>query len=538
MKPRQLSVAIATFSYGGNGGLSSEHPDIRRWHVETVMLMDKDQRISEVFEFDIADTPITMSRNLAVLQARSVGADVLIMVDSDQKPDMHYGVLGSKKFFSSSFDFIYNNYDKGPHVVGAPYCGPPPEELVYVFRWTRKSSLPMLHQDAQFDKYGRDEAALLSGIQPCGGLPTGLIMYDMRIFDVTEPADLKPGETPKGWFYYEWLDKYAAQKASTEDGTATRDMSMVGYAKLKYNPVHCNWDAWAGHWKPYCVPKPNPITTESMNEKFIAAARSPISAYESKVMMGENKRDEERDSFFAKELNGHTKPSRHVVPFDSDVGRKMGPVALGDEYESAAATVAGFSIAMNTEDDMKVIARLAREANKRKVWRGVEVGSWFGDTSKVICDAVDAMESNAMLHCVDTWAGSPGDWSGNMAATVGPGEVYNQFVLNCQEYITEGCIRPERLASLEAAPMFRDESMDFVFIDANHDYEAVKADIEAWLPKVRPGGVLCGHDYSDGPLPGGKGEIEFPGVKQAVDEAFGDAVFTPLPGSSVWWIVK
>lgn len=63
-------------------------------------------------------------------------------------------------------------------------------------------------------------------------------------------------------------------------------------------------------------------------------------------------------------------------------------------------------------------------------------------------------------------------------------------------------------SSLDAAAWL-DETPDFVFIDANHTYDDVRADIRAWLPKVKPGGILAGHDYSP--------EM-FPGVCKAVDE--------------------
>lgn len=66
------------------------------------------------------------------------------------------------------------------------------------------------------------------------------------------------------------------------------------------------------------------------------------------------------------------------------------------------------------------------------------------------------------------------------------------------------------LPSVEASRFVPDGWADFVFIDAAHSYHAVKADIEAWKPKVREGGWLGGHDYHD----------VFPGVKRAVDEAF------------------
>lgn len=64
--------------------------------------------------------------------------------------------------------------------------------------------------------------------------------------------------------------------------------------------------------------------------------------------------------------------------------------------------------------------------------------------------------------------------------------------------------------SLEAAKKYADHSLAAVFLDADHAYESIAADIDAWLPKVVPGGVLAGHDYSE----------QFPGVVRAVRERF------------------
>jgi len=48
--------------------------------------------------------------------------------------------------------------------------------------------------------------------------------------------------------------------------------------------------------------------------------------------------------------------------------------------------------------------------------------------------------------------------------------------------------------SANGAKWFEDKSLAFVFVDAAHDYESVKRDIAAWLPKMKPGAVLAGHD--------------------------------------------
>lgn len=68
-----------------------------------------------------------------------------------------------------------------------------------------------------------------------------------------------------------------------------------------------------------------------------------------------------------------------------------------------------------------------------------------------------------------------------------------------------------RKCSLDAVAEFADESLDFVYVDANHSYQGALDDMLAWFPKVKPGGVFAGHDYLDGMLAAG----EF-GVKSAV----------------------
>jgi hypothetical protein len=257
---QKFNVGFCTFSYGGNGGISSEVPDIREWMTPLVSTLSRDPRVDQIRIWNLADTPITMTRNRAVLMAREYGVDCLVMVDSDMKPDM---MPDGKPFFTSSFDFFCEHYPKGPCVIGAPYCGPPPHECVYVFEW-RDMQSGNANPDFQLKMYERSQAVKMTGIQECAALPTGLIMYDMRAFELTEPK----AESDRPWFYYEFADKYQAEKASTEDVTMTRDLSLVGTQKLGYNPVFCNWDAWAGHWKPKCVGKPQFIEARDISAKL------------------------------------------------------------------------------------------------------------------------------------------------------------------------------------------------------------------------------------------------------------------------------
>lgn len=272
MKERKLNVAFFFFSYGGNGGIKSEVPDIREWFSRLIVDIKKDSRIDEVFCKTIADTPITMTRNQAVVIARQQKMDVVVMVDSDINPNMHEDLEDWKPFFPSSFDFLYRHYDQGPCVIAAPYCGNPDiHENMFVFLWRAHAERGL---DTQYflDQYTREEAALMRGIQPAAALPTGLSMYDIRAFELIEPYhknvegildDLLAGTISKeeacmylggSWFHYEWKDQTQSEKGSTEDVQNTRDISLAGLTKLGYNPVYCNWDSPVGHWKPWCVP--------------------------------------------------------------------------------------------------------------------------------------------------------------------------------------------------------------------------------------------------------------------------------------------
>ena len=86
----------------------------------------------------------------------------------------------------------------------------------------------------------------------------------------------------------------------------------------------------------------------------------------------------------------------------------------------------------------------------------------------------------------------------------------NLYAAACKLTVKHLVLKTMRLTSLEAAKLFPDGSLCCVYIDADHTFDSVTEDIKAWLPKVRSGGVLCGHDYSGGWQP----------VVDAVDKYF------------------
>jgi hypothetical protein len=274
MKTPQVDILFAFFPYGGNGGISSEHPSIRRWFADTLAKCKLDPRIGKVHAMDFCDTPITMTRNAAVQAAKRLGCDFLVMTDSDQWPDVHLGQdHTARPWWDTSFEFAYQRLVQGKlTVVGAPYCGPPPVENVYVFRWANyQSDHPGV--DHRLEAFTREEAAQRAGIEEVAALPTGLILFDLRCFEMVGPP----------YFYYEYRDAYEAEKVSTEDVTATRDIALFGQDKFGYSPIHCNWDAWAGHMKPKCVGKPQVLTIEAIGDKYRRAMEKP--AHEGERMM-------------------------------------------------------------------------------------------------------------------------------------------------------------------------------------------------------------------------------------------------------------
>jgi hypothetical protein len=129
---------------------------------------------------------------------------------------------------------------------------------------------------------------VMTGIQECGAGPTGLVMYDMRAFDLIDPAKTVPALQQRGlnrreinalvtsFFDYEWTDIYHWQKASTEDAVNLRDISLIGMQTLGYNPLYCNWDSWAGHWKPMLVGKPTPLRVDQINQKYLRAVQEDV----------------------------------------------------------------------------------------------------------------------------------------------------------------------------------------------------------------------------------------------------------------------
>lgn len=282
--PRQkFSIYFAFFPYGGNGAAPSEHPAIRNWFANTLLDLKTKyaEQVSDITWKDFADTPVTMTRNAAAVAACEAKADILVMIDSDNIPDLYltpeYRALypseaqSARPFMEVVLEQFEKRWSAGPISICAPYCGPPPHSPVYVFKWEQGCD-EVQDKTYRLRMFERSEASIMSGVGPCAAQPTGCIAMDTRLFKLCEP-DAKDG---KGWFYYEYKNGYNAKKCSTEDVTCTRDLALMVQKKLGYNPLLCAWDCWAGHVKPVIIGKPSVISIENVEPRYRKAVLDDV----------------------------------------------------------------------------------------------------------------------------------------------------------------------------------------------------------------------------------------------------------------------
>lgn len=118
----------------------------------------------------------------------------------------------------------------------------------------------------------------------------------------------------------------------------------------------------------------------------------------------------------------------------------------------------------------------------------VEVGSAYGEGAEIFSKYFDK------VYCIDPWVKSTADRE----------KYFDEKLENNTKIIKMKGI------SKDFIDTFKNKSLDFVYIDANHNYEFVKKDIEMWLPKIKDNGFIGGHDYN----------FSFLGVIQAVHEKF------------------
>ena len=123
---------------------------------------------------------------------------------------------------------------------------------------------------------------------------------------------------------------------------------------------------------------------------------------------------------------------------------------------------------------------------------GVEIGVFRGGFSNWVLSNWPACTK---YYMVDLWSAQDNYRQMDNATTSKNLERMEEARRNVARFGTKAVL--VRKSSVEAAAQFEDASIDFVYLDARHTYDAVMEDLEAWWPKVRPGGIVAGEDYMD-----------------------------------------
>jgi predicted O-methyltransferase YrrM len=150
---------------------------------------------------------------------------------------------------------------------------------------------------------------------------------------------------------------------------------------------------------------------------------------------------------------------------------------------------------------IEMVRRAPREA------QFVEVGSWLGRSAALMAVEIVNSGKNINFVCIDPWEDGGPDLRDTPYYQNLKHPVYDLFLENIRP--VRHVVTPLRMTSLVGATKFADGEIDFLMLDGDHSYEAVRDDIAAWLPKMKKSGVISGDDYL------------WPGVTRAADRVFG-----------------
>lgn len=153
----------------------------------------------------------------------------------------------------------------------------------------------------------------------------------------------------------------------------------------------------------------------------------------------------------------------------------------------------------------------------------VELGVWLG---RSICHLASLTKPSVTSYAVDLFDCEQDCKSMNDHVKAQGGSILQEFVDNAHDCGVLDKIKIIKEYSWDASKDFDDGTVDLVFIDAAHDYESVKKDIKAWLPKVKDNGVIGGHDY----------DASWPGVIQAVKEEI-EPYYPLYTKGNHWWVL-
>jgi len=184
------------------------------------------------------------------------------------------------------------------------------------------------------------------------------------------------------------------------------------------------------------------------------------------------------------------KSCEHAASTDAELQRRLAEVkALADPIQGWVDDVSG-----------SLLYRLARFYSPLP--STVELGSWKGRSTIWLASALRDRGAGK-LYAIDTWMGSPGQAAyGELLQGYGEGHLFFEFQANISRAGLSDVVVPMRSTTIDAA--YSEDvprEIGLLFIDADHEYEAVLRDFEAWSPKVVHGGLIVFDDVPSWPGP-------------------------------------
>lgn len=158
-----------------------------------------------------------------------------------------------------------------------------------------------------------------------------------------------------------------------------------------------------------------------------------------------------------------------------------------------------------SDAELEVLATFAKESKSI-----FEIGCYFGRSTRALAD-----NTSGKVHAIDSWDVENYAGNGNPAFSSNI-MTYNVFRCNLNDHIASGKLI---INSVNWEDYHSDYKSDFIFIDGDHRYEAVKRDILKAITYMKPGGILSGHDF------------DWPGVQKAVGEVLGKVYVK----ETIWW---
>lgn len=163
----------------------------------------------------------------------------------------------------------------------------------------------------------------------------------------------------------------------------------------------------------------------------------------------------------------------------------------------------------------------------RLVGEGVEVGTYVGSYAKTILEKWMGRK----LYLVDPYKKYPKAEYFDSTQDVDQAMVYLEARNNLERFRERAQFM--RMESLKAALLFEDYSLSFVYLDGNHKYESVVADMDAWYPKISSGGVFSGHDLNCR-----QRDTNSDALNAVLDYAEAVGVRPHVTWDTSWWFIK